>query len=201
MREIENSLNARGFKLIAGVDEAGRGPLAGPVVASAVVLPKDLSLPLVNDSKKMSAGNREKALLPILENALSVGIGITSSHLIEKINILQATRRAMKCAVLALSGRPDYLLIDGLQEIETDHMQQAVKRGDSLSLSIAAASVVAKVTRDRLMEQLDLKYPQYLFRQHKGYGTKEHLMRIQKYGPCEIHRKTFRGVREWVENV
>jgi len=201
MREIEISLQKQGLHFIAGIDEAGRGPLAGPVVASAVILPSQVNIQGVDDSKKLSPALREKALSTIFEKALSIGIGIVSERLIERINILEGTRLAMVRAVESLDVDPDYLIIDGITPIESNLPQKTVMKGDSLSISIAAASIVAKVTRDRMMDSLHKKYPHYAFHKHKGYGTKEHLAKIREFGPCEAHRKSFKGVKEYVLGV
>lgn len=192
--KFDNEFFNLGYKFVAGIDEAGRGPLAGPVVASAVVLPADIYIDSVDDSKKLTSKKREKLFDVIKEMALSVGIGIISSEVIDKINILEATKEAMLQAVKNLTITPDFIIIDGITPIKSDIKQLTIKNGDSLSQSIAAASIIAKVTRDRLMFDYDVKYPQYLFAKHKGYGTVEHLERIEKFGPCEIHRKTFKGV-------
>lgn len=193
---LEAESARRGFRCIAGVDEAGRGPLAGPVVAAAVVLPEGLILPGVNDSKKLSAAKREELFDLIHAEALSVGVGIGSHELIDDVNILQATLSAMREAVLSLSLTPDLLLIDGTSKISVPTTQRTIKKGDALSLSIAAASIVAKVTRDRLMLEYDTLYPGYGFAAHKGYGAASHLSAIAQLGPSPIHRKSFSGVKE-----
>ncbi|MBT0663212.1 ribonuclease HII [Geobacter pelophilus] len=189
----------RGFLQIAGIDEAGRGPLAGPVVAAAVILPHGLVIPGLDDSKKLTPQKRETLIEQINAKALAVAVGIADHSLIDRINILQATLSAMLQAVSNLQLPPDYLLIDGISKIQTKIPQQTVKKGDSLSASIAAASIVAKVTRDRLMDDFDRCYPGYGFSGHKGYGCAAHLAAIAELGPCEIHRKTFRGVREHLD--
>ncbi len=178
----------------AGVDEAGRGPLAGPVVAAAVMLQKEFQIPGLNDSKKLSHTKREKLFDEIKEKALYVGIGIVDNNEIDRINILQAALRAMEIAVENLKVSPDFLLIDGNQKTSLIIPQKAIIKGDSKSTSIAAASIIAKVTRDRIMSEFDSQYPEYNFTKHKGYPTKEHYEMIKKYGPCPIHRKTFKGV-------
>jgi ribonuclease HII len=185
-----------GRRHIAGVDEAGRGPLAGPVVAAAVILPPDFSDPHVTDSKKLSPRQRERLYDVIYRGARSVGIGIVDAAEIDRINILQAALAAMAVAVQNLAPRPDHLLIDGTFPVFLDLPQEPVVKGDALSISIAAASIVAKVTRDRLMEVYDLYYPRFGFRRHKGYPTKDHKAAIEAFGCSPIHRKTFRGVRE-----
>ncbi|RNC72789.1 MAG: ribonuclease HII [Desulfuromonadales bacterium] len=187
-----------GYRSVAGVDEAGRGPLAGPVVAAAVILPKGVELPGVNDSKKLTAPKREKLYDLILERALAVGVGRADHELIDRINILKATLHAMGEAVGKLAQPADYLLIDGISTIPLNLPQRTIKKGDCASISIAAASIVAKVTRDRLMVEYDQQYPGYGFAAHKGYGCASHLTTIASLGPCPIHRKSFRGVKEYV---
>ncbi len=195
---FDTEFSIQGYRFIAGIDEAGRGPLAGPVVASAVILPPDISIDGVDDSKKLSSEKREILFKIIKEKALSVGIGIISSKVIDEINILEATREAMLNAVENLKITPDLIIIDGITPIKSSIKQLTIKKGDSLSQSIAAASIIAKVTRDRLMLDYDAKYPTYLFAKHKGYGTAEHLERIKEFGPCEIHRNSFKGVKEYI---
>lgn len=179
---------------MAGIDEAGRGPLAGPVVASAVILPRDLFILGLRDSKKLSPRSRDILMEEISRSALAIGVGIVDHRMIDEINILQATLLAAKKAVASLQPPPDFLLLDALRLPSCPILQQSIIGGDDLSLSISAASVVAKVTRDRLMLDYDQEFPQYNFRSHKGYGTKAHLEAISVYGPCTIHRRTFRGV-------
>ena len=198
MRDHEREAEHSGYRSVAGVDEAGRGPLAGPVVAAAVILPPELSLPGLRDSKKMSPALREILYDQIIEKCTGFGIGQVDERTIDEINILQAALLAMKKAVEQLPAPPDMLLIDGNRGIECDVNQKTIIGGDDASLSIAAASVLAKVTRDRLMERYHQQYPQYEFSRHKGYGTRLHRERIQQYGPCPIHRKTFRGVAEYL---
>lgn len=195
---FEKQARAQGFHLVAGIDEAGRGPLAGPVVAAAVILPAGLLIKGVNDSKKLSPDTRERLFDAIMSQALSVGIGMGSPELIDSINILQATRHAMLTAVLQLAPQPDYILIDGISTISSPIPQKTVKKGDSLSISIAAASIIAKVTRDRLMRELDAVHPGYGFSGHKGYGSASHLEAIRRLGPSPVHRLTFGGVKEHV---
>lgn len=180
-----------GCEIVAGMDEAGRGPLAGPVVASCVILPKYCFIEGINDSKKLSPARREKLYDIIMDKAISVGIGIVDEKTIDEVNILNATRMAMKTAVDRVSPKPQMLLIDAMELDETDIPQKAIIKGDSLSISIAAASIIAKVTRDRLIAEADEKYPVYGFSRHKGYGTKEHIDAIKKYGICPIHRVSF----------
>lgn len=193
---LEKMAQMQGFSHVAGVDEAGRGPLAGPVTAAAVILPEGLHIPGVDDSKKLSPQKREHLFDVIMNLALSVGIGTVGPEIIDRINILQATRMAMLNAVEKLSPQPDYILIDGITPINSPIPQKTVKKGDSLSLSIAAASIIAKVTRDRMMIEMDLAFPGYGLAGHKGYGCSTHLEAIRLLGPSPIHRLTFGGVKE-----
>ncbi len=195
----ERNLSIEGYSSIAGIDEAGRGPLAGPVVAAAVILPEGLKMPGVTDSKKLSAIKRELLFEVVMEKAIATGVGIAEPEEIDGINILQATLKAMLRAVDKLKTSPDYLIIDGINTLEMDIPQQAIKKGDSLSVSIAAASIIAKVTRDRMMLEYDKQYPSYGFASHKGYGSKLHRESIATLGPCPIHRKTFAGVKEYIK--
>lgn len=195
---FEELARRQGYSCIAGIDEAGRGALAGPVVAAAVVFPKGAEIPGINDSKKLTPAKRNELFDLILEKALSVGIGSGDHLLIDRINILQATLVAMKEAVLGISPLPDYLLIDGISKIPISINQRTIKKGDSASISIAAASIIAKVTRDRLMVGFDRDYPGYGFAEHKGYGCATHMAAVARLGPSTIHRKTFRGVKEHV---
>lgn len=188
---IECSCREEGFRVICGVDEAGRGPLAGPVVAGAVILPQGLEIPGLNDSKKLS-DKRRRELFPIIqENAVAYGIGWASQEEIDEINILQATFLAMNRALDAMGVTPDLALVDGNRDPGFPIPTKTVVKGDSLSANIAAASVLAKVTRDRFMEEMAEKYPGYGFEIHKGYGTRAHYAALDQLGPCEIHRKTF----------
>jgi len=198
MLQFEVLVRRQGFRTIAGVDEAGRGPLAGPVVAAAVVLPEGWIIPGVDDSKKLAEAMRNRLYDRIMNEAVSVGVGISDNQTIDRINILQATLRAMESAVQELSIHPDCLLIDGISKISLNIHQKTIKKGDSLSQSIAAASIIAKVTRDRIMEEFDRRYPEYGFAGHKGYGSASHLAAIAEFSPCPIHRLTFRGVREHI---
>jgi ribonuclease HII len=198
MDYFEKMYYRRGYQKIAGVDEVGRGPLAGPVVAAAVILPKDGIGPQLFDSKQISSKKREELYSSILNEALGVGVGVVGQEEIDRINILQATLKAMALASGNLSPPPDFILIDGLQGITFPIPQKPIRKGDQLSNSIAAASIVAKVTRDRMMLECHQKYPQYNFARHKGYGTKEHRSAIEEFGVCELHRKTFRGVKEYL---
>lgn len=184
--------------MVAGIDEAGRGPLAGPVVAAAVILDPDRPISGVNDSKKLTERQRERLFDQIMNNALAVGVASASPELIDRINILQATRQAMLEAVQALASPPDALLIDGITPIASPLYQLTIKQGDSRSASIAAASIIAKVSRDRLMCDYDQLYPHYGFARHKGYGSASHLAALRQYGPCPIHRASFGGVKELV---
>jgi ribonuclease HII len=196
MSKCEKRLKSEGFSRIAGVDEAGRGPLAGPVVAAACILPAGVFFEHLNDSKLLTADQRNVLFEQItLCPHLIFGIGIIDMKTIDRINILQATFLAMRKAVEALSTQPDYILIDGNQLPMFDIPSESVVHGDSLSISIAAASIIAKVTRDRIMEEMDGKWPEYGFKQHKGYATEQHLDAIQKFGPCPTHRRSFDPVR------
>jgi len=199
MLAYETEARKKGYRRIAGIDEAGRGPLAGPVVAAAVVLADDFLLPGLRDSKKLSQTMREKLFPLIQETAIGFGVAVVEAGVIDEINILQASLLAMKRAVERLTCSPDFLLIDGPYRIESPVTQLPIIGGDNLSCSIAAASVLAKVTRDRLMIEYHRQYPQYAFDQHKGYGTRLHRERIKTFGPCPIHRRTFKGVREMRE--
>lgn len=192
MYDFELRAHRLGYKIIAGVDEAGRGPLAGPVFASAVIFPTDYKNAKIRDSKKLSPKSRDRLYETIKNDALSIGIGIAEPSVIDEINILEATLMAMKEAVSNLSHPPDYILIDGINKININVPQETIIRGDSLSVSIAAASIIAKVSRDRLMDKYHEMYPCYNFRKNKGYGTKEHREAIKTHGLCEIHRKSFK---------
>jgi ribonuclease HII len=183
-----------GYALIAGVDEAGRGPLAGPVVAAAVIMPVGLTLSGIKDSKKMTEKAREKAFYIINQNAIAVGIGVVSHKAIDESNILNASLEAMKQAISYLDPAPEYALIDGINEIPVIIPQRCIKRGDQLSHSISAASIIAKVYRDRIMRSYHILYPEFGFKNNKGYGTAAHLAALRRYGPSPIHRLTFRGV-------
>jgi len=195
---FERMYYGQGYQRIAGVDEVGRGPLAGPVVAAAVVLPKDGIGEKLFDSKKIPPKKREELYGIIHSKALGIGIGTIGQEEIDLLNIFQATLKAMALAVKNLPISPDFLLIDGPQGLRLSIPQKPIRKGDQLCNSIAAASIIAKVTRDRMMLECHQKYPQYNFAKHKGYGTKEHRMAIEKFGVCELHRKTFRGVKEYL---
>jgi len=192
---FERALAGRGYLRICGVDEAGRGPLAGPVVAAAVVLPYPCPIAGINDSKQLSESRREALYDEITQAALGIGIGIVDHDIIDRINILQATKRAMREAVAQVSPPPDHLLIDALTLPDLPIPQKGIAHGDALSISIAAASIIAKVTRDQQMRTYHDQWPQYDFARHKGYGTQAHLDAIRRYGPSPIHRMTFRGVK------
>ena len=197
--QFEELALRQGYNCVAGIDEAGRGALAGPVVAAAVVFPRSVDIPGINDSKKLTPAKRAELFDLILEKAIAVGIGSGDHLLIDRVNILQATLIAMKEAVLKISPHPDYLIIDGISKIPINIHQRTIKKGDSASISIAAASIIAKVTRDRLMVDFDQQYPGYGFAEHKGYGCAAHMDAIVRLKPCTIHRKTFRGVKEHVQ--
>ena len=188
----ENKLKDEGYKYVCGIDEAGRGPLCGEVVAAAVILNDGVIIEGVNDSKKLSEKKREILYDEIIKNVKAYGIGSASIYEIEKYNILGATKLAMTRAVENLSVKPDYVLIDGNQKVSSIKIsQETIVSGDSKSLSIACASILAKVTRDRILREYDKKYPMYGFSKHKGYGTKAHIEAIKEYGMCEIHRPSF----------
>lgn len=198
MKEFEMELYNNGINFIAGIDEVGRGPLVGPVVTAAVILPKDFYDERINDSKKLTEKKRELLYDVIMENAISVGIGISSEDVIDEINILNATKRAMLEAVNNLSVKPEHLLIDAVK-LNTDIPQTSIIKGDAKSESIAAASIIAKVTRDRMMIELDKIHPEYDFKHNKGYGTKKHIEAIRKYGIIKEHRKTFAPCDEYAK--
>ena len=194
----EERLRVQGYRLIAGVDEVGRGPLAGPVVAAAVILPYDGKpswIRLVRDSKQLTPSQRESILNRMMETGIALGVGVVSHEVIDERGIAPATKMAMRHAIEQVSIRPEFLLIDYVRLPDVRIPQKSIVNGDSLCLSIAAASIVAKVTRDRLMVELDSQFPGYGLAQHKGYGTREHLEALRKLGPCPIHRKTFEPVR------
>jgi ribonuclease HII len=195
---FEKKATQKGYGDIAGIDEAGRGPLAGPVVSAAVVLTPAFSLSGVTDSKKLTPKKRALLYDKIYTQALSIGIGIVDAVEIDRINILRAALLSMAIAVDNLRPQPGFLLIDGSFNISSDLPQKAIAKGDSLSVSIAAASIIAKVTRDRLMENYHVYYPQFGFPQHKGYPTKAHKEAIRKFGCCPIHRRSFKGVKEYL---
>ncbi|HOK06902.1 MAG TPA: ribonuclease HII [Syntrophales bacterium] len=192
MREYERQARLKGYTCIAGVDEAGRGPLAGPVVAAAVILPEDYRNPNIKDSKELTSRKREQLYEVIVAEAVSVGLGVVEVPVIDTVNILQATLLAMKEAVADLDREPDFLLVDGNRPIPLLTEQETVVGGDKRCLSIAAASIIAKVSRDRIMDIYHRQFPQYNFKKNKGYGTLEHREAIRRYGPCKIHRRSFR---------
>ena len=202
LKKIDREFYEKGLKLIAGIDEAGRGPLAGPVVVAAVVMPEDLFIEGVNDSKKVSEKKREKLYDLILEEALGYGVGIIDQKEIDEINILNATKEGLTRAIKELEKdlqekngkltKPDVIFVDALTKIDTDNIPyKSIIHGDAISYSIAAASIIAKVTRDRIMRQWDEIYPQYGFAKHKGYGTAAHIQAIKEYGICPLHRLSF----------
>ncbi len=191
----EYEAQARGIELVAGVDEAGRGPLAGPVVVAAVILPIGLFLPKINDSKKLSAKVRDELYDLIMEKAIAVGKAVIDEKTIDRINIYQATINGMYDAIFSLAPQPEKVLIDAVPLERLPMPSLSMIKGDAKSASIAAASIIAKVTRDRLMDAYDKTYPMYGFAQHKGYGTAQHVAAIREYGPCPIHRVSFEPIR------
>lgn len=195
---FERELARQGLDLVAGTDEAGRGPLAGPVVAACVILPEGCDFTPFRDSKKTSAGERVRLYQLLVEIGADIGIGVGSVQDIAEINILQASLLAMRRSVAALTATPDFLLVDGKFPVPVTMPQQSLVKGESRSASIAAASIVAKEERDRIMQEYHLQYPQYNFAKHKGYPTAEHRSLVAQHGPCAIHRRTFKGVREYV---
>lgn len=196
--EYEKKLYKKGYKLIAGTDEVGRGPLVGPVVAAAVILPKNYVLEGLNDSKKLSEKKRNLYYDILMKDAISIGIGVVPPQVIDEINILEASRLAMNMALDNLDVKPDYILSDAMK-LDRDVEVLPIVHGDALSLSIAASSVIAKVTRDRMMEELGKKYPEYEFEHHKGYPTKRHIELVKKYGVLKEYRMTFRPINEIVK--
>ena len=192
LKEYENELQNKGFEYICGIDEAGRGPLAGPVVVASVIMPKDSIIEGINDSKKVSEKKREKLYDLILKEAISYGVGIIGQDEIDDINILNATKKGLTNSLKELTQRPDLILVDALTNIDTLGIPyESIIKGDAKCYSISAASIIAKVTRDRIMREWDKIYPQYGFATHKGYGTSAHINAIKEYGPCPLHRKTF----------
>lgn len=192
MFDYENKYLSKGYKLIAGIDEAGRGPLAGPVCVAMVIMPldKDSIIEKINDSKKLTEKMREKLYDEIIKKAIAYHIEMVDELTIDTINILNATKLGMLTCINEISTKPDVVLIDAVK-LDTDIECESIIKGDALSYSIACASILAKVSRDRLMVELDTKYPEYNFKKHKGYGTKEHIENLKKYGKCEIHRNSF----------
>ena len=197
LKRFENEARASGYCRVAGVDEAGRGPLAGPVVASAVILADGVPLDGIDDSKRLSAQKRLAAYRRICREAVAIGVGVIDADIIDRINILQSALLAMAVAVTHLDPQADFLLIDGTHRTRLPLPQRAIVKGDARSVSIAAASIVAKVTRDRLMEDYHAQYPEYGFDRHKGYPTRAHREAVRKHGCCPIHRFSFKGVREY----
>lgn len=199
MYDYERKALAEGCQIIAGVDEAGRGPLAGPVSVAAVILPFELELPKLNDSKKLSAKVRDELYAMIKEHAISIAAVFIDAKTIDRINIYQATMNGMYDVIAALNPVPDKVLIDAMPLAKLSMAHESIIKGDAKSASIAAASIIAKVSRDRLMDEYDKKYPEYGFAHHKGYGTAEHIAAIKKYGPCPIHRLTFEPLRSMIK--
>ena len=196
LKKIETEFFDKGIKYIAGIDEAGRGPLAGPVVVASVIMPEDSMIEGVNDSKKISENKREKLYEIIIKEAISYSVGIVYQEEIDEINILQATKKALTMAVERLEVKPNIILVDALTGIDTLGIPfESIIKGDAKCYSIAAASIIAKVTRDRIMREWDKVYPEYGFASHKGYGTAKHIAAIKEYGPCPLHRKTF--LKNW----
>lgn len=191
MKKPEAALHEKGYRLVAGVDEVGRGPLAGPVVTAAVILPEDFDVPGVDDSKKLSEKKREELYDVIMDRAVAVSIAMESHEVIDEINILQATKRAMGKAIAGLEPKPDYVLFDAVRLEKFEIPQESVIKGDGKVLAIAAASIIAKVTRDRMMVEMSVKYPGYAFEKNKGYGTPAHYQGLRAQGMCPIHRRSF----------
>ena len=192
LKEIEKELYQKGFKNICGIDEAGRGPLAGPVVVAGVIMPQDSMIERINDSKKVTEKKREKLYDLILEEAISYSVAIVGQDIIDEINILNATKQGVTQVVYELDIKPDLILVDALEHINTKGIPyEPIIKGDAKCYNIAAASIIAKVTRDRIMREWDESYPQYGFINHKGYGTAKHIEAIKQYGLCPIHRKSF----------
>lgn len=202
LKEFDKSFLDITIKRIAGVDEAGRGPLAGPVVAAAVIFDEQTIIPKVNDSKKLTEKVREVLYDEIINSSISYGIGIVHQAEIDEINILQATLKAMQLAVTGLKVIPDLILIDGNKSFNSKILTKTIVKGDAKSFSIAAASILAKVTRDRIMREASIKHPEYLWSKNKGYGTREHIEAIKKYGATELHRKSFlKNILEYQEEL
>ena len=199
MLAYENELDAQGIELIAGVDEVGRGPLAGPVVAAAVILPKGCKIPGLNDSKKIPKAKHKEIYEAVLQNAIAIGVGVKDNHVIDQVNIYEATKLAMMEAIGQLEPQPQHLLIDAMK-LDLPISQTSIIKGDANSLSIAAASIVAKVTRDQMMEEFDRKYPGYDFAQNAGYGTAKHLAGLDQLGVTPIHRRSFEPVKSMCED-
>lgn len=192
LKEKENELREKGFKFICGIDEAGRGPLAGPVVVASVIMPADSMIEGVNDSKKISEKKREELYEKIIKEAISYGVAIIGQDEIDEVNILNATKKGLTISLQELTKKPDLILVDALNHIDTLGIPyDSIIKGDAKCYSIAAASIIAKVTRDRIMREWDKIYPEYGFEKHKGYGTASHIKAIREFGLCPIHRKTF----------
>lgn len=198
MSSIERQLVRQGFKMIGGIDEVGRGPLAGPVVAACVVLPADFQLLGIDDSKKLTESKRDEYFDYIKQNALSIGIGIIEANEIDRVNIYEATKKAMLSSIAEMPIKPDYLLIDAMK-LDTPYPSQSIIKGDGKSISIAAASIIAKVTRDRMMKELHSRYPFYQFARNMGYGTKDHLLALDKHGITPFHRKSFEPIKSMMK--
>ena len=192
LKSCDKKFYNEGIELLAGIDEAGRGPLAGPVVVACVIMPKDLKILGINDSKKLSEKKREKLYDEIMQNAVAVGVGIVDQSRIDEINILNATKEALTDSISKLEVKPERILVDALEHINTLGIPYTpIVKGDATSYSIAAASIIAKVTSDRIIEEWDKVYPDYGFSKHKGYGTAAHIQKIKEIGPCILHRKSF----------
>lgn len=192
LKQYENDLRNKGYKYICGIDEAGRGPLAGPVVVASVIMPANSIIEGINDSKKVSEKKREKLYDLILEEAISYGVGIIGQDEIDEINILNATKKGLTMSLQELTQKPDLIIVDALTHIDTLGIPyESIIKGDAKCYSISAASIIAKVTRDRIMREWDKVYPQYGFAQHKGYGTSAHINAIKEFGPCPLHRRSF----------
>lgn len=198
LKEYEEELYKKGLKYIAGIDEAGRGPLAGPVIVGAVIMKPDSMIEGVNDSKKISEKKREILYEKIIKEAIAWGVGIVNQQEIDEINILNATKKALTMAIQNLSIKPDQIIVDALENINTLKIPYtSVIKGDAKIYSVSVASIIAKVTRDRIMREYDTVYPQYGFAGHKGYGTAKHIQAIKEYGPCPLHRRTF--IKNFIE--
>ncbi|WP_442599481.1 ribonuclease HII [Neobacillus sp. D3-1R] len=195
MTLFEKKYRSKGYQLIAGVDEVGRGPLAGPVVAAAVILPADFYLSGIDDSKKLSDKKREEYFRIINEQAIAIGMGMVEAEVIDEMNIYEATKKAMNIAISTLTKQPEVILIDAMK-LDTPFLTESIIKGDAKSISIAAASIIAKVTRDRMMKDYSVQYPYYRFEQNMGYGTREHLEAINKYGITPLHRKSFAPIKD-----
>ncbi len=199
-RKLENYFHKKGFNFIAGLDEVGVGSLAGPVLAAAAIFPRRIKIKGIDDSKRLSVNLRNKLFKKIVKSALGIGIGIVDEKIIDKINILHASHLAMQLALCAIRPRPDFVMIDGKYSIKTSIPQVSLKGGDAKCTNIAAASIIAKVIRDKIMDKFDLRYPRYKFKCHKGYGTKKHMKMINSLGPSPIHRRSYSPVRTFYES-